>query len=174
MSTALRTREFTLRAQTDDDQRTVTGLAVPYDDEIELYEGMFESVAPGAFRAPDPSATAMKLLWRHDEPIGLITEAEDTDDGLTITARISRTTRGDEAYALLRDGVIDRFSIGFVSLARRGRQLPHPSHRHRGPRGLPRALARLLRRHHHRHPHRTHRHPPGGPHDQHRPRRRRL
>lgn len=119
MSTAtLRTREFTLRAQTDDDQRTVTGLAVPYDDEIELYDGMFESVAPGAFRAPDPSATAMKLLWRHDEPIGLITEAEDTDDGLTITARISRTTRGDEAYALLRDGVIDRFSIGFVSLAR--------------------------------------------------------
>lgn len=116
--TDLHTRDFKLRAlaAAGEASRTVTGLAVPYDDEIELMPGYFETVAPGAFRAPAEDSTGIKLLWRHDEPIGRVTTVRETDAGLEIDAHISATARGDEVYELLRDGVVDRFSIGFVPI----------------------------------------------------------
>src|SRR5690606_33916701 len=52
------------------------------------------------------------LFWRHDEPIGIVTEHRDDETGWFISARISETPRGDEAYALLRDGVVTEFSVG--------------------------------------------------------------
>lgn len=113
----LHRREFTLRATGEEAAREVTGLAVPYDDEIELVPGLFESVAPGAPRPPARGRTGVKLLWRHDEPIGVVTSTQEEEAGLRVTARISPTPRGEEAYQLLRDGVIDRFSIGFLPVS---------------------------------------------------------
>jgi hypothetical protein len=47
-------------------------------------------------------------------PIGVVTEGKSTDAGFVIRARISETTKGNEAYALLKDGVLRNFSVGFV------------------------------------------------------------
>ena len=114
MTEQLLTREYAASAQSSDD-RTVSGIAVPYGDEIEYTRGYFETIAPGAFN-PETNGP-VKLFWSHRDVIGTVTEARNTPEGLEITARISETSLGNDAYALARDGAIDRFSIGFVSLA---------------------------------------------------------
>lgn len=114
MTEQLLTREYAASAQSSDD-RTVSGIAVPYGDEIEYTRGYFETIAPDAF---DPETNGpIKLFWSHRDVIGTVTEARNTPEGLEITARISETSLGNDAYALARDGAIDRFSIGFISLA---------------------------------------------------------
>lgn len=115
MTEQLLTREYASPARSDEDNRTVSGIAVPYGDEIEYTRGYFETVAPGAF---DPETNGpIKLFWSHRDVIGTVTEARNTPEGLEITARISETSLGNDAYALARDGAIDRFSIGFVPLS---------------------------------------------------------
>ncbi len=109
--TTLLTREFTVRA-TDDQTRTITGLAVPYNDPIDLYPGIREQVAPGAVEPIENP----KLFAQHRDVIGKIISGRDTEAGYEITAVISETARGDEIYTLLRDGVLDKFSIGFMPI----------------------------------------------------------
>lgn len=98
----------------DADTRTITGLAVPYnvDTEVSGYKERFEK---GAFG----KAEDVKLFYGHSEPIGLVTEGRDTDEGYEITARISETERGNEVYTLLKDKVLDRFSVGFLPVEHR-------------------------------------------------------
>jgi HK97 family phage prohead protease len=92
---------------TDKDKREVTGIAVPYDT---MNNG--EMFARDSVTL-DPEA---KLMWQHDqrEPIGRITEGRHTPEGFEIRATISETQRGLDAITLLDDGVINKFSVGFV------------------------------------------------------------
>lgn len=117
----LQTRDFKIAPTpeadgTDDAPRTVRGLAVPYGTEIELVPGYFETIAPGALAPRAETDTSLKLVYRHDEPIGLITAATETDAGIEIEARFSDTQTARDAYQLVRDGVIDRLSIGFAPI----------------------------------------------------------
>lgn len=98
----------------DTDKREITGLAVPYNVETDIggYKERFEK---GAFG----KASDVKLFYGHSEPIGLVTKGEESDEGYVITARISKTARGDEVYELLRDGVLNRFSVGFLPVEHR-------------------------------------------------------
>ena len=112
----LQTRAFTIRADAAVEPRTVRGLAVPYGVEIELFDGYFETIAPGALADRAEDATSLKLFYRHNEPIGLITSATETPEGIEIEARFSDTQVARDAYQLVRDGVIDRLSIGFIPL----------------------------------------------------------
>lgn len=106
--TELETRSFEVRL--DAETREVVGLAVPYGQTANIGGVYREEFAPGAIR----SVEDVKLFWQHDEPIGKILEGRDTDSGFEIRAMISDTPRGNEAYTLLRDGVINKFSVGFV------------------------------------------------------------
>lgn len=113
MTDNLEIRSFEVRAVETDD-RTVEGIAVPYNQIAEV-GGYKERVAKGAFGSPQN----VTLYYGHDHkhgnmPIGRVVEFRDTDEGLVIKAQIAKTTRGDEAYALLREGVLSKFSIGFV------------------------------------------------------------
>jgi HK97 family phage prohead protease len=100
------TREMEFRL-VDAEKREVAGIAVPYE-KVENGE-MFARNSVTL----DPEA---KLMWQHDksEPIGKIVEGRHTDEGFEIRATISETSRGKDAIALLEDGVINRFSVGFV------------------------------------------------------------
>jgi HK97 family phage prohead protease len=104
----IETRDF--RGVVDTDQRTITGLAVPYGQEIAIANNTFERFAPGAIQ----SIEDVKLFWNHDEPIGKVVEGRETEDGFEITAYISETPRGEEILTLLRDGVLNKFSVGFI------------------------------------------------------------
>ena len=106
-------RNFEIRS-VDPQERTVEGIAVPYGIDTNV-GGYTERIERGAFGKP----TDVKLFAQHQEPIGLVTEARDTDEGLIIKARISDTQRGNEVYTLLRDGVLNKFSVGFVPVEHR-------------------------------------------------------
>jgi HK97 family phage prohead protease len=73
-------------------------------------------VLKGAFldsleRRPSP-----KLLWQHDvgEPLGKVISLREDERGLFGEFKISRTTRGQDAYQLLKDGALDSMSIGYI------------------------------------------------------------
>ena len=105
------TRQFELRAETATEDRIVRGIAVPFNDPVDV-GGYKEMIAPNAVMPRDN----IKLFYGHDEPIGRVIDSKDTDAGWSITAKISETSRGNEVYTLLKDGVLDRFSIGFMPM----------------------------------------------------------
>jgi HK97 family phage prohead protease len=87
------------------------GRAVPYDDSTDL-GGLAESFAPGAF---DPADVIGKpFAYRHGEPIGVITEAENREDGLYIGFDILNTTAGRDGATLMRGGASKGLSVGFA------------------------------------------------------------
>lgn len=106
--TETQTRELQLRAKVSTESREVAGIGVPYGEIINVY-GQREMFAPGSVRAE-----GAKLFYRHREPIGMVRSATDDAAGWHPVAVISTTARGDEAYQLARDGVLDGFSVGFV------------------------------------------------------------
>jgi HK97 family phage prohead protease/HK97 family phage major capsid protein len=106
--TELETRSFEVRLEAD--TREIVGIAVPYGQRADIGGVYEEEFAPGAIR----SVEDVKLFWQHSEAIGKVVSGRDTEDGFEIRAVISSTPRGDEAYTLLKDNVINKFSVGFV------------------------------------------------------------
>jgi HK97 family phage prohead protease len=122
MSNLIRDYVADIEIRSDGTGRTVHGILVPYNtvarvsDGGPAYEEMF---APGAF-ARDIEARAgdfrkVKFLYQHqhDEPIGRAVELRDDASGLFGAFRVAKTAKGDEVLELLREGVLDSFSIGF-------------------------------------------------------------
>lgn len=98
----------------DPDERTFEGYAAAYgntDTDNDIIEaGAFAKSIKEAF-----PAKAIKILWQHktDTPIGIPIEMREDSKGLWVKSRISKTAKGDEALELMRDGVINRMSVGF-------------------------------------------------------------
>jgi HK97 family phage prohead protease len=104
----IETRSFEARA--DLEERTITGLAVPYGEAADIGGVYQERFAPGAI----DSVEDVKLFYGHEEPIGRIVEGRDTEAGYEIVARVSDTPRGNEVLTLMRDNVLNKFSVGFI------------------------------------------------------------
>jgi HK97 family phage prohead protease len=103
------TRSFEIRA-TDTEKREVSGVAVPFNETIDIGGGWSERFEKGAV---DLTAD-VKLFRDHNEIIGKVTEMQESDEGLLIKAKISSTTLGDETLELVKDGAIRSFSVGFI------------------------------------------------------------
>jgi HK97 family phage prohead protease len=103
------TRSFEIRA-TDPEKREVSGIAVPYNDTIDIGGGWTERFEKGAV---DLTAD-VKLFRDHTDIIGVVTEMEESDEGLLIRAKISETVLGNETLNLVKDGAIRSFSVGFI------------------------------------------------------------
>lgn len=103
------TRSFEIRA-TDTEKREVSGIAVPFNETIDIGGGWSERFEKGAV---DLTAD-VKLFRDHNEIIGKVTEMAESDEGLLIKAKISSTTLGDETLELVKDGAIRSFSVGFI------------------------------------------------------------
>jgi HK97 family phage prohead protease len=102
------TREFQVRLD-ETEERTVVGLAVPYGQEIELSGNLKERFEAGAIQ----SLEDVKLFYGHEDPIGKVISGRDTEAGYEVVAKISDTPLGNEVYTLLKDDVLNRFSVGF-------------------------------------------------------------
>jgi HK97 family phage prohead protease len=114
MNTAQLVAEFVIDVREDDsDPDTVArfhGRAVPYDTPTSI-GGLRESFAPGAF---DPADVIGKpVAYRHGEPIGVITAAENQADGLYVDGSIVNTTMGRDAATLMRAKASRGLSVGF-------------------------------------------------------------
>ena len=93
-------------------ERIFKGYASTYD----LDQGG-DIIVKGAFaKSLATNASRVKVLWQHktDVPIGKPMVMREDDRGLYVEAKISDTTTGRDAMTLLRDGVIDSMSIGYI------------------------------------------------------------
>jgi HK97 family phage prohead protease len=94
----------------DEDQRIITGIAsTPVTDRMD------DIVEPkgAVFSLP------LTMLWQHNpsKPIGHVTHANVTDDGIEIRARIQKGVDFiDEAWELIKRQLVRGLSIGFRSL----------------------------------------------------------
>lgn len=111
-----------LEIRSDGTGRTVHGILVPYGQVARVSDGgpaYDEAFEMGSFARDLVSRAGnfagVKLLYQHnrEQPIGRATDLREDAAGLYGSFRVSRLTLGDEALELLRDGVLDSFSIGF-------------------------------------------------------------
>lgn len=100
----------------DEDQRVIEGIATtPTPDRV----GDIVEPDGAEFKLPLP------LLWQHrsSEPIGQVTDAKVTPDGIAIVARLAKIDepgvlrdRLDEAWQSIKTGLVGGLSIGFSAL----------------------------------------------------------
>lgn len=93
------------------DGTRIEGIAVPFGQRIGLWRGAAEEFAPDCDFG---DTTRTKLSRDHGRLIGKVTNATREADGLHITASISDTAEGRDTVQLIRDGVLDSFSVGFM------------------------------------------------------------
>lgn len=111
----IETRSLELRVD-NLEERTITGLAVPYGQDANIGGAYIERFAPGAIDSIDD----VKLFYGHNHeslPIGKLIAGRETDAGYEVTAKLTAGVQAaDEALALMRDGVLNKFSVGFVPI----------------------------------------------------------
>lgn len=118
------TRAFTgdLEVRADSEGRTIAGIVVPYDTVAMVSDGgpaYKESFARGSFkRTIQHRGPRVKLLYQHNarEPIGRALTLREDPEGLYGEFRVSNIPDGDHALELVRDGVLDSFSVGFTGI----------------------------------------------------------
>lgn len=102
---------FQIKAVSDD------GLFSGYGSVFGVIDSYKEIVAQGAFSESLQKRTPA-MLWQHrsSEPIGVYSAIREDQIGLYVEGRLAlKTTRGAEAYELLKMGAISGMSIGFIT-----------------------------------------------------------
>lgn len=107
----LETRNIELRLDSVE-ERTISGIAVPFNEETNIGGQYQERFAPGAI----DSVEDVKLFYGHETPIGVVLSGRETDTGFEITAKVSETSLGNDVLTLMRDGALNKFSVGFVPI----------------------------------------------------------
>jgi HK97 family phage prohead protease len=104
--------DFTLdAAKGDAPRRTISGVAVPYNVPATVSDGTAVIFRPGSLPV---EGKAPRLFMYHDasQPVGVVTERVDTEEGMMFSAKISATTLGNDALVMALDGTIDQVSVG--------------------------------------------------------------
>ena len=98
-----------------------TGIFEGYGSVFGVKDSYDEIVAPGAFADSlanhKQAGTMPALLWQHrsGEPCGVFTSMSEDSIGLKVSGQLAlKTSRGAEAYELLKMGAISGLSIGFT------------------------------------------------------------
>lgn len=123
-----RSAQLTVRAGDEPSERIIEGVVVPYGqvarvggDATSGGRPYRETIARGAAGTFDPSSVLLE--WQptptdHNPGshagavlIGRGESAEDRDDGLHMGFRVSRTSHGDDALELARDGIVSDLSV---------------------------------------------------------------
>jgi uncharacterized protein len=111
--------------------RTIHGIAVPYEQIINVTErddrgGIIEyreKFTYGSFaRSIRERGHKVRLLIGHEArklPVGQASELHEERDGLHAAFTVADTTDGNDLLTLVRDGVVDSFSIGFTVIRER-------------------------------------------------------
>lgn len=107
-----------LDVRTDGDEGIVSGIAVPWEKPTRINSALTEVFTRGAFDAQIARPDAVFLARNHiplgGTPIGRLSLMRNDTRGLYVESKISRTQVGEETLTLLRDGVLDSFSVGFL------------------------------------------------------------
>ena len=99
-------------AKHEDEPRTMTGIAVPWDVVATVSGGEKVMFKRGAFKL---DAKPARLLENHDgRPIGIVGELVDLDNGLGFTASFARSKQADDVVELIQMEAYDSVSVGAV------------------------------------------------------------
>lgn len=105
--------DFTVDAAAGDGapRRTISGIAAPYNVPAVVSDGTAVIFKPGSLPV---EGKAPRLFMYHDasQPVGVVTERVDTEQGMMFSAKISATTLGNDALVMAQDGTIDQVSVG--------------------------------------------------------------
>lgn len=99
--TDIRIDAGTLTASEED--RTVTGLLVPYGEECRSNLGRF-SVDTGAFTLPDPSVVGFNVEHAREDSVGRAIALAETPEGVVATFSVAPGADGDAALADIKSG----------------------------------------------------------------------
>lgn len=98
-------------------QRTMVGLAAPYDTPIPVRSDYIEILSPGCFKKSiKEAARGLPLHAFHDTdtwPVGVSTRWEETSDGLVGHWRFADTEQGEHAWKAAQSGIVSGLSVGF-------------------------------------------------------------
>jgi uncharacterized protein len=98
----------------DTEERTFKGYASTFGNRDEVGDIIEAGAFTKTIAERGPNGTKqIKILWQHSEPLGMPTIMQEDSKGLYVEGKISKTRLGDEALELMRDGVVDKMSIGF-------------------------------------------------------------
>ena len=106
------TKSFRFSVKDIDDQGLFEGYAAVFGN----VDRTGDVIEPGAFRKTLQENPELPILWQHNpaEPIGLTVAAVEDNRGLRVKGQLNlETTRGREAYALMKQGVLRGLSIGY-------------------------------------------------------------
>ena len=113
----MNTKDFCFELKSISESGTFEG----YGSVFGVKDSYSEIVAPGAFAETlekhKTAGTMPALLWQHrsGEPIGVYTSMSEDSIGLKVSGQLAiKTSRGAEAYELLKMGAISGLSIGFT------------------------------------------------------------
>jgi HK97 family phage prohead protease len=116
----VQTRAFAADLQLrGEDQRTLFGVAVPWDQEARIGRRLVETFTRGAFKDTDPATVPLTVTHPKDGselPIGRTDELVDQADGLHGAWYVPDTQPGNEVLELVHHRVALMLSIGFVPL----------------------------------------------------------
>jgi HK97 family phage prohead protease len=104
-------KAFPFEIKANAEARTFEGYASTWHKDL-----VNDQIQQGAFRksiAERFPKNQIKVLWQHTEPLGMPTHMEEDSKGLYVVGKISKTSLGNDALELMRDGVIDSMSIGY-------------------------------------------------------------
>jgi len=115
-----------IEVRADGEGRTVHGIVVPFGQVARVSDGgpsYEEMFVRGSFaKTIQERGARVKLLSQHlarQNPLGRATLLREDAAGLYGEFMVSRTNAGDEALALVRDGALDSFSVGFKPIQHR-------------------------------------------------------
>lgn len=113
------TRAYSLSIRATGDNGTLEG----YGSVFGVRDTYDDVIASGAFvdslKEHKAAGTMPAMLWQHDpgEPIGVWTDMAEDKKGLHVKGQLAlSTTRGREAFELLKMGALNGLSIGFKSV----------------------------------------------------------
>jgi HK97 family phage prohead protease len=94
--------------------RTFMGYASTFGNVDEVGDIIEQGAFKKSIKERGPSGSnQIKVLWQHAEPLGIPVKMHEDENGLYVEGKVSKTRLGDEALELMKDGVVDKMSIGF-------------------------------------------------------------
>lgn len=105
------------RQQESPDELIVEGYFALYEQETELYPGIFEIITKGAF--DNTLQNDVRALWNHNTQYVLgrnksgTLELKADDKGLFGTIRLPKTQYAEDLHVLISRGDVDQCSFGF-------------------------------------------------------------
>lgn len=116
--------DIEVREEKDGDTtlRTISGIACPWDEVVQTRDIQGGRIKETFVRGAFGEISGVPLFSNHghlrgEDPIGTVTRGEETDEGFKIVARLSETTKGNDAYVLLKDKALGGLSVGFAEVA---------------------------------------------------------